>query len=72
MHQGGIQSNQSVSDVEQVSFESICTCKICDHGLARDCAKSGCRCCKKENHCMIMDGIEGFLSTDKEWMSYDK
>jgi hypothetical protein len=49
-----------------VPYENICTCKRCDHGLARDCVKLGCRCCKKENHSMVMDGIEGFLPTDKE------
>lgn len=45
-------------------FEDVCTCKRCDHGLARDCSKAGCRCCKAENHSMIMDGIEGFAPTD--------
>jgi hypothetical protein len=72
MRQGGIQPRQSVSDVEQVPFESVCTCKKCDHGLARDCVKSGCGCCKKENHSMVMDGIEGFLPTDREEESHGK
>lgn len=61
-----IQSPSRISsDVEQVPYESVCTCKMCNHGSARDCSKSGCKCCKKENHSMIMDGIEGFYSTDK-------
>ncbi len=68
----GIQSKQSVSDAEEVPFQSVCTCKICDHGLARDCVKSGCKCCKKESHSMVMDGIEGFLPTDREQRSDDK
>jgi hypothetical protein len=51
---------------EQVPFETVCTCKGCDHGLARDCLKADCGCCKKESHSMVMDGIEGFLPTDKE------
>lgn len=65
MRRGGVHSKQSISDVEQVPFESVCTCKKCDHGLARDCVKSGCKCCKKENHSMVMDGDSG------EKKSYD-
>jgi len=61
-----IPSSASIpSDIEQRSYESICTCKICNHGSARDCLKSGCKCCKKENHSMIMNGMEGFYPTDK-------
>lgn len=63
---------KSVSNAEEVPFESVCTCKTCDHGLARDCAKSGCTCCNKENHSMVMDGIEGFLPTDSEEKMYGK
>ncbi|HEX7033833.1 MAG TPA: hypothetical protein VF172_12615 [Nitrososphaera sp.] len=51
---------------EVVPFENVCTCKGCKHDLARDCAKSGCMCCKRQDHSMVMDGIEGFLPTDKE------
>lgn len=66
MSQENIQSKSSISsDVEQVPYENVCTCKICNHGSARDCSKSGCTCCKKGNHSMIMDGIESFYSTDK-------
>ncbi len=66
MYRVGIQSEQSISDAKEVPFESICTCKMCNHDLARDCIKSGCRCCRIESHSMVMDGIEGFLPTDKE------
>lgn len=65
MHQGAIQSRQGNSGSEQVPVESICICRSCDHGLARDCAKVECGCCKKEDHSMVMDGIEGFFATDK-------
>ena len=61
-----IPSNSRISsDVEQVPYENVCTCKMCDHGSARDCLKSGCKCCKKENHSMIMNGMEGFYPIDK-------
>lgn len=43
------------------SLDSIYTCKICNHNLARDCIDSACNCCKESNHAMVMDGIEGFL-----------
>lgn len=52
--------------VEQISFESVCTFRRCDHRFASDCEKSECKCCKKENHSMIMDRIEGFYPTDRE------
>ncbi|HEX2472820.1 MAG TPA: hypothetical protein VHJ59_08725 [Nitrososphaera sp.] len=61
-----IGSNQSTSHVEQISFESVCTYRRCDHGLARDCEKSEFKCCKKEKHYMVMDRIEGFYPTDRE------
>jgi hypothetical protein len=46
------------------SRDAICTCKTCNHEIARDCLKSDCNCCK--DHSMIMDGIEGFVSTSKK------
>ncbi len=64
MCQEGIALNHGNSDPEQVPFESVCTCQACNHDLARDCAKSGCTCCKKQDHSMVMDGIEGFSPTD--------
>lgn len=42
------------------SLDSICTCKTCNHSLARDCMGAGCNCCKGSSHSMVMDGIEGF------------
>jgi hypothetical protein len=48
------------------SRDAICTCKICNHEIARDCLKSDCSCCKETDHSMIMDGIEGFVSTSKK------
>ena len=73
MPQESTQPRQSISDVEPVPFENVCTCKICDHGLARDCAKSGCICCNKEkDHSMVMDGIEGFFPSDRDEESHGK
>ena len=69
MHQVNIQSKRSISNGEQLSFQNVCACKRCDHGLARDCLKSGCKCCEKENHSMVMDGIKGFFPADKEMKS---
>jgi hypothetical protein len=48
------------------SRDAICTCKTCNHEIARDCLKSDCSCCKETDHSMIMDGIEGFVSTSKK------
>jgi hypothetical protein len=48
------------------SRDSICTCKTCNHQIARDCLKSDCSCCKGTDHSLIMDGIEGFVSTSKK------
>jgi hypothetical protein len=64
MHRRGIQTRNISS--EQAPFENVCTCKRCDHGLARDCLKSDCKCCRNENHSMIMDGMEGFFPTDRQ------
>ena len=49
------------------SRDAICTCKTCNHEIARDCLKSNCSCCKETNHSMIMDGIEGFVTTSKKY-----
>ncbi len=40
--------------------DSICTCKECNHKMGRDCFKLHCKCCKKEDHSMVMNGFEGF------------
>ena len=50
------------------SFDSACTCKICNHGLARHCIKVDCNCCNKKDsssHSMVLDGIEGFAPASK-------
>ena len=44
-----------------MSTDYICTCKICNHGVANQCLRTGCSCCKVENHSMVMDGVEGFI-----------
>ncbi len=46
----------------EIARDAICTCKSCNHEIAMDCMKAGCTCCKKINHSMILDGIEGFAS----------
>jgi hypothetical protein len=45
---------------DTVSLETVCTCKVCNHGRAVDCLKDKCQCCSKTSHSMVMDGIEGF------------
>lgn len=49
---------------DQTWFDSPCTCKICNHDLARDCIKSDCNCCSSVTHSMVLDGIEGFPPTE--------
>ncbi len=46
--------------------DSVCTCQSCNHGLARDCLKFRCVCCKDYNHSMVLDGIEGFPPTQNQ------
>ena len=41
-------------------YDSVCTCKKCNHNMARDCFKVKCNCCELPEHSMIMDGLEGF------------
>jgi len=53
-------------DHSRPSRDAICTCKMCIHEIARDCLKADCSCCKETDHLMIMDGIEGFVSTSKK------
>jgi hypothetical protein len=43
--------------------DSVCTCKSCDHRIAGDCIKANCNCCTDSNHSMVLDGIEGFISS---------
>jgi hypothetical protein len=54
---------------DTVSLDSICSCKICNHSLARDCTDIGCNCCSTSNHMMVMDGIQGFLLSEEEKIS---
>jgi hypothetical protein len=41
---------------------SACTCKSCNHRIALDCIDANCGCCRKSDHSMVLDGIEGFSS----------
>jgi hypothetical protein len=41
-------------------YDSICTCKKCDHKMSKYCFKSSCKCCDEANHSVVMDGFEGF------------
>jgi dienelactone hydrolase len=50
---------------ENISRDTACTCKECDHGLARDCLKTNCTCCNRESHSMILDGIVGLAPLSK-------
>jgi hypothetical protein len=34
--------------------------------LAKDCIGTGCSCCSKKDHLMVMDGIEGFLPQEEK------
>jgi len=56
----------TASDRNAVSLDSICSCKLCDHRLARECINTGCSCCSRSNHLMVMDGIEGFLPSEEK------
>ncbi|MGA9744719.1 MAG: hypothetical protein WBQ16_08890, partial [Nitrososphaeraceae archaeon] len=40
--------------------DSVCTCNKCNHNMTRDCTNENCKCCKKEDHMMVMDGMEAF------------
>ena len=51
----------TTSGRDTVSLDSICSCKVCNHSLARDCTVIGCSCCSRGNHMMVMDGMQGFL-----------
>jgi hypothetical protein len=49
----------------RVSLDSICTCKVCGHDMARDSINTACSCCSGRDHSMMMDGMEGF-PTERE------
>jgi len=54
----------------QIGRDTVCTCKECDHGLARDCLKINCTCCNPESHSMILDGIVGLAPISKRHGHY--
>ena len=54
----------------QLGRDTVCTCKGCDHGLARDCLKINCTCCNQESHSMILDGIVGLAPISKRHGHY--
>jgi hypothetical protein len=56
----------TTSGRDTVSLDSICSCKVCNHSLARDCMVIGCSCCSTGNHMMVMDGIQGFLPEENK------
>jgi len=43
--------------------DSICTCKEWNQKMGRDCFILHCKCCKKEDHSMVMNGFKGFWSS---------
>ena len=64
-------SSKSNSVVDnQIGRDTVCTCKECDHGLARDCLKINCTCCNQESHSMILDGIVGLAPISKRHGHY--
>lgn len=55
-----------ISKGPEVSRDAVCTCSGCNHGLARDCLKLGCSCCKQVDHDMILDGMIGYGEVHKK------
>ncbi len=51
---------------KQVARDIVCTCKSCNHGIARDCTKLKCTCCKNDDHIMVLDGMVGFGEIHKK------
>ena len=56
----------SIERGDEIPRDAICTCKSCHHDFFRDCVKTSCTCCVEDEHSMILDGIEGFLSLRPE------
>lgn len=50
----------------EVSRDTVCTCKTCNHNLGRDCIKLKCICCKADDHSMILDGMVGYGSVHEK------
>lgn len=51
---------------KQMSRDVVCTCKKCNHGIARDCMKLKCICCKDDEHSMVLDGMIGYGALPKK------
>jgi hypothetical protein len=51
---------------KQMPRDVVCTCKTCNHGIARDCIKLACNCCKDDDHVMVIDGMVGYGQTHKK------
>ena len=51
---------------KQMPRDVVCTCKTCNHGIARDCIKLACNCCKDDDHMMVLDGMVGYGQTHKK------
>jgi len=64
-----LSSAKNVPD-NKIGRDTACTCKECDHGLARDCLKIKCECCNQESHSMILDGIVGLAPISKRHGHY--
>jgi hypothetical protein len=62
--ESSLQKDEHDSQSNQPGYDNMCACKRCDHDLARDCLKVRCTCCKENDHSMVLDGIQGFFSTD--------
>ena len=58
--------NKQSDSLDQVSRDTVCTCQECNHGLARDCIKLKCGCCKSDAHSMILDGMIGYGESHKK------
>lgn len=50
---------------KQMPRDVVCTCKACNHDIARDCIKLKCDCCKYDDHSMVLDGMIGYGSIHK-------
>ena len=53
--------------IKQMPRDVVCTCKTCNHGIARDCIKLMCNCCKADDHMMVLDGMVGYGQTHKKF-----
>ena len=51
---------------KQMPRDVVCTCKTCNHSIARDCIKLACNCCKDDDHMMVLDGMVGYGQTHKK------